>query len=79
LMVVKSLKSLLILFFKTVLFFGVRTDPLYWYCFPIFVLISYISTIFLHSYWSPISVPFFCIRTDPLYRYCFPILWYMIV
>jgi len=47
--------------------------------FFLFVQISCISTIFLYSYWSPISVLFSCIRTDLLYRYHFSILWYTIV
>jgi len=34
-MVVKSLKSLLTLFIKTILFFSIRTDLLYQYCFPV--------------------------------------------
>jgi len=59
LIVVKSLKSLLILFFKTVLFF-------------VYVPISYIDIIFLYPYRSPVSVPFSCIHTDLLYWYYFP-------
>ena len=56
LMVVKSLKPALILFFKAVLFSCICTDNLYRYHFPIFVMISYIGTIFLYSYWSHVSV-----------------------
>jgi len=39
-MVVKSLKPVFILFSKTVLFFYIRTDLLYQYCFPVFVPID---------------------------------------
>jgi len=58
---------------------------LYWYyfsklyCFPVFLPISYISSIFPYSYWSPVPVPFSCIHTDLLYQYCFHVLWYTIV
>jgi len=47
-MVVKSLEPVFILFFKL-------------YRFPVFTPISCIGTIFLYSYWSPISVLFSCI------------------
>jgi len=60
-MVVKSLKSLIVLFFKTVLFFCICTDPLYQYRCPVFVLIFCIGTGLLCSYWSPVSVLFYCI------------------
>jgi len=47
-----------------------RVWNLYLYCYPNY-------TIFLYSYWSPVSVSFSCIRTDPLYRcrflVCIPI------
>ena len=49
LMVVKSLKPVLILFFKTVPFSCIRTDSLYRYHFSIFVLILCIDTVFLFS------------------------------
>ena len=57
------------------------------YCFPVFVLISYISVLFscvrinlLYQYCFLVFVPISCIiRTDPLYRYYLPILRHMIV
>jgi len=52
----KSLKSLLILFSKTVSFSYIHTDLL-------------IGTVFLYSYRSPNIVS--RVRTDPLYQYCF--------
>jgi len=64
-MVVKNLKPLLILFFKTVLFFSIRTGLL-------------IGTIFLYMYQSPVSVLFLCIYTNLWYRYRFAISWYSI-
>jgi len=45
-----------------VLFFYIRTDPLYWYRFPVFLLIFFIGIIFLYSYRSPVSVLFSWIR-----------------
>jgi len=66
LMILKSLKPLLILFFKTALFSYIHTNLLYRYHFLVFVPISCIGTIFLYSY-------------QPLYQYCFPVLKYMIV
>jgi len=47
-MVVKSLKPVLMLSYKNVLFFCICTDLLYRYCFLIFVLISCISTVLLY-------------------------------
>ena len=74
LMVIKSLKPLLELFSKivmffgylyrsliSVLFFGICTDLLYRYYFPVFVSIFCISTIFSIFLLIPISVPFSCI------------------
>jgi len=58
-MVEKSLKPVLELFFKTVLFFCIRTNPIYWYYVSISISIPCIGT-------------FSCIRTDPSYRYYFP-------
>ena len=52
-----------------------RVWNLYLYCFsklyhfPVFVPIPFIDTIFLYSYWSPISISFSCMGNDPLYRY----------
>ena len=46
---------------KIVFFFYIRIDSLYRYRFLVFVLIPSIGTIFLHSYWSTVSVLFFCI------------------
>jgi len=78
-MVVKSLKPLLILFSKTVLFSSIRSGLLYWYHFLVSALIPYIGTTFLYLYQSLVSVLFSCICTDPRYRYHFPVLWYSIV
>jgi len=58
-MVVKSLKPILILFFKTVLFFSIRTNFLYWYYFSVLVPTPYIGTIFLYLYQSLVSESFF--------------------
>ena len=60
LMVVKSLKTILILFPNYIIF-------------PVLILIPCIDIVFLYSYRSSISVLFSCIRTDRLYRYHFPI------
>ena len=57
-MVVQSLKPLLILFFKTVLFSCTSTDLLYRYCLLVFILIPYISIIFLYSYRFSVLVLF---------------------
>jgi len=75
----EEFEILLILFFKTVLFFSIRTGLLYRYRFLVFVPIPYIGTIFLYLYWSPVSVLFFCICTDPQYRCRFSVLWCSIV
>jgi len=69
-MVVKSLKPLLILFFKTILFFYIRADLLYRYYFSVFIPILYIGTVFLYSYWFPILVRFSCIVIDDSDIYC---------
>jgi len=47
-MIMKSLKPILVLFFKIVLISYICIDPLYQYHFPIFVS-------------TPVSVSFFCI------------------
>ena len=58
LMVVKSLKPLLILFFKIVSFSCIRINFLYRYRFSVFVSIFYIGIIFLYLYRSTVSVLF---------------------
>jgi len=60
-MIVKSLKPLLVLFFKTVSFFCIRIDLLYRYHFLVSVLILFIGTVFPYSYRSIVFVLFSCI------------------
>jgi len=58
LMVVKSLKPKFILFSKTVSFSCIHTEPLYRYCFLVFILIPCISTVILSAYRSLVPVLF---------------------